>query len=123
MRVPTETPHAFFLFCSQNENEDRQREKALEARIEKVRNLAADKAMVEAERLQKVLNYWFGRVLKKSLLIWKNYLGWRRGGKAMHIENVRRWRRLRDMKNTFRELRNVGVKLRLQRKLGSLDPE
>ncbi len=96
---------------------------ALEARIEKVRNLAADKAMVEVERLKKVSKYWFGTVLKKSFLIWKNYLGWRRGGKSLHIANVRLWRRQRDMKNAFRELRNVGVKLRLQRKLGSLDPE
>ncbi len=79
--------------------------------------------MVEAERLQKVLNAWFGRALKKTFLIWKNYVGWRRGGKAMHIANINDWRRLRDLKNALKALRHICIACRLQRKLGAVESE
>lgn len=105
-------------FCSQNENEDRQKEIALEAKIEKRRNLAIEKAMAEAERLQKVLNAWFGRTLQKMFKIWKSYLRWRRGGKAQHISNINAWRRLRDMKNALKAMRTFCIESRLQRSSG-----
>jgi hypothetical protein len=108
-------------FSSQNENEDRQKEIAMEAKIEKRRTLAAEKAMGESVRLQKALNVWFGLVLKKSFLMWKSYIGWRRGGKALHIQNVVAWRRQRDLKNTLKALRGLCVRARLQRKLESSD--
>jgi hypothetical protein len=73
--------------------------------------------MVESERLQKVLDSWFGRVVTKSFAVWRNYLRWRQGGKAAHIENISQWRRHRDMKNAFKALKNICVKSRLQRKL------
>ncbi len=108
---------------SQNENEDRQKEIALEAKIEKRRNLAAEKAMVEAERLQKVLDSWFGREKKKCFGIWKSYVGWRHGGQAAHMANVSTWRNQRDMKNAFKALRHICVTLRLQRHLAQIEPD
>ena len=110
-------------FCSQNENEDRQKEIALEAKIEKRRNLAIEKAMAEAERLQKVLNAWFGRTLQKVFKIWKSYLGWRRGGKAQHIANINTWRRLRDMKNALKAMRTFCIEARLQRSSAPSDAD
>jgi hypothetical protein len=95
----------------------------LEAKIERRRNMTAERAMVEAERLQKVLNAWFGRVLAKSFAIWKSYIGWRRGGKATHMANIGVWRRQRDAKNVFKVLRSYCVKTRLQKKLESLEAE
>ncbi len=95
----------------------------MEAKIEKRRNLAAEKAMAEAERLEKVLNAWFGREMKKCFFIWKSYVGWRRGGKAAHIANVTTWRQQRDMKNAFKALRQMCVTFRLQRKLNQLEPD
>jgi hypothetical protein len=73
--------------------------------------------------LQKVLNAWFGRALKKTFLIWKSYLGWRRGGKAMHIANINAWRRQRDLKNALKALRQICLQCRLRRKLGAEEPE
>lgn len=108
---------------SQNENEDRQKEIALEAKIEKRRNLAAEHAMVEAKRLQKVLDLWFGREKKKCFGIWKSYVGWRHGGQAAHMANVSTWRNQRDMKNAFKALRHICVTLRLQRHLAQIEPD
>ncbi len=79
--------------------------------------MTAERAMVESERLQKVLNAWFGRVMSKTFANWRNYLRWRHGGKAAHIANIGLWRRQRDMKNTFKALRNICVVSRLQHKL------
>jgi hypothetical protein len=95
----------------------------IEAKIERRRNLTAERAMVESERLQKVLNAWFGRVLTKSFAIWKSYIGWRRGGKATHMANIGAWRRQRDVKNVFKLLRSYCVKSRLQRRLESMEAE
>lgn len=105
------------FFCSQNENEDRLKEIEFDAKIERRRQITAERAMAESDRLQKVLNTWFGRVITKTFAIWRNYLRWRRGGKSMHIANIGIWRRQRDLKNAFKALRHLCARSRLQRKL------
>ncbi len=85
--------------------------------------MAIEKAMVEAERLEKVLNAWFGRALKKTFMIWRNHLGWKRGGKAQHIANINAWRQQRDLKNAMKAWRKISVGMLMERRRASMVPD